>query len=98
MPFAESSRFPRQISRSTYMGGRAAGFDRGQAACSAASGFGARIVTVPPAFSTAATADLEAPQTENAALALNSPMPRSRTPARARRNTPAFTSAAELIV
>src|SRR5207248_3171393 len=81
-----------------HMGDRAVGIDRGQAACSAASGFGARIVTVPPAFSTAATADFEAPQTEKFALDLSSPMPRSRTPSRARRNTPALTSAAESIV
>ena len=50
--------------------------------------------TEPPAFSTAATADFEAPQTENATLALNSPPPSSRTPSLARRSSPALTSAA----
>jgi hypothetical protein len=39
----------------------AAHADCHQAACSLACGFGARISTVPPAFSTAATADFEAP-------------------------------------
>ena len=46
----------------------------------ASSFFGARIVTEPPAFSTAATADFEAPQTENATLAFSSPLPSRRTP------------------
>ena len=49
-------------------------------AASAALPPGARIVTEPPAFSTAATADFEAPQTENVSLALSSPLPSSRTP------------------
>src|SRR5262249_16876718 len=64
-----------------------------QAACSLACGFGARISTVPPAFSTAAMADFEAPYTENATLALISPEPRSRIPSLARRMMPALTSA-----
>src|SRR6202030_3916176 len=38
-----------------------AGHDGRQAACSLVSALGARISTEPPAFSTAATADLEAP-------------------------------------
>src|SRR5215831_5546090 len=67
---------------------------RDQAACSPVSRFGARMATEPPAFSTAATADLDAPQTEKATFALISPDPSSRTPSLARRSTPAFTSAA----
>ena len=59
-----------------------------------ASGAGARIFTEPPAFSTAATADFDAPQTENSTLALNSPSPSSLTPSLARRSSPALTSAA----
>jgi hypothetical protein len=47
-------------------------------------------VTEPPAFSTAATADLDAPHTVNATLVLISPEPSSRTPSRARLSTPAF--------
>src|SRR5215468_9317984 len=66
---------------------------RHQAACSPVSRFGARMVTEPPCFSTAATADLDAPQTENASLVLISPEPSNRTPSLARLSTPAFTSA-----
>src|SRR5712692_7918659 len=51
------------------------------------------MASEPPAFSTAATADLEAPQTEKATLALISPEPSSRTPSLARRRTPALTRA-----
>ena len=51
-------------------------------------------MTEPPAFSTAATADLDAPQTEKATLALISPDPSNRTPSLARLSTPAFTRAA----
>ena len=57
-----------------------------------------RISTLPPAFSTAATADFEAPNTESATLALISPPPSSRTPSLARRSTPALTRAAASIV
>src|SRR5262245_54601341 len=64
-----------------------------QAACSPASRFGARTATDPPAFSTAAIADFDAPQTENATLALISPEPSNRTPSLARLSTPAFTRA-----
>src|SRR6201746_1673751 len=53
---------------------------RGQAAFSPSSRFGARILTEPPAFSTASTADLEAPYTSKLTLALSSPLPSSRTP------------------
>src|SRR6516225_5676966 len=70
---------------------------RDQAACSPASRAGAKIVTEPPAFSTAATADLEAPHTDSATLALISPMPSRRIPALARRTTPALTRAAASI-
>src|ERR1700719_4821515 len=75
-----------------------AGHDGRQAACSLVSGLGARISTEPPAFSTAATADLDAPNTATATLALISPPPRSRTPSLARRRTPALTSAAASIL
>src|SRR5256714_8335145 len=61
-----------------------------QAADSLGSFAGARTVTEPPAFSTAATADFDAPQTEHATLAFNSPLPRRRTPSWARRNKPAL--------
>src|ERR1700722_4050653 len=64
------------------------------AALSPSSRFGARILTEPPALSTAATADLEAPYTSKLSLALISPLPRSRTPSLTRRSTPARTSAA----
>ena len=57
-----------------------------------------RISTVPPAFSTAATADFDAPCTESVTLALSSPAPRSRTPSLARRKIPAFTKAAASIL
>src|SRR6476646_3396393 len=53
---------------------------RHQAGCSPASRLGARTVTEPPAFSTAATADLDAPHTVNATLVLISPVPSNRTP------------------
>src|SRR6185369_2561386 len=66
---------------------------RHQAGCSPASRLGARTVTEPPAFSTAATADLDAPHTVNATLALISPVPSNRTPSLARLSTPAFTKA-----
>src|SRR5580693_10328614 len=69
-----------------------AGHDGRQAACSLVSALGARISTEPPAFSTAATADLEAPNTESVTLALISPSPSSRTPSLARRRRPALTS------
>ncbi len=59
-----------------------------------AFGFGARIFTEPPAFSTAATADFDAPHTAKSTLALSSPLPSSRTPSLARRSRPALTSAA----
>src|ERR1700681_3192379 len=75
-----------------------AGHDGRQAACSLVSALGARISTEPPAFSTAATADLEAPNTESVTLALISPSPRSRTPSFARRRMPALTSAATSIL
>src|SRR5258708_8622346 len=55
------------------------GLYRDQAACSLASRLAARISTLPPAFSTAATADFDAPYTERAILALSSPLPRTRT-------------------
>src|SRR5579872_2176971 len=64
---------------------------RDQAACSPVPRAGARIVTEPPAFSTASTAGLEAPHTERAILALSSPIPRTRTPPLARLSTPALT-------
>src|SRR5579883_480073 len=67
---------------------------RDQAACSPASRAGARIVTEPPAFSTAAIAGLEAPQTDRAILDLSSPNPRIRTPSSCRLRTPALTRAA----
>ena len=44
------------------------------------SSAGARIFTVPPAFSTAATADFDAPCTSISTLALISPRPSTRTP------------------
>src|SRR4029077_793085 len=66
-----------------------------QAAFSPSSRFGARILTEPPAFSTAATADLEAPYNSKLALALSSPLPSRRTPSLARRINPALISAAE---
>src|SRR6202167_5675348 len=69
-----------------------------QAASSPAGSLRARIWTVPPAFSTAATADFDAPKTASVTLALSSPPPRRRTPSLARRKTPAFTSAAASIV
>src|SRR5262252_7980969 len=69
---------------------RAPALYRHQAACSPVSCLGARMATEPPAFSTAATADLEAPQTENATLALISPSPSSRTPSFAFLSTPAL--------
>src|SRR5262245_32592926 len=56
------------------------------------------MVTEPPSFSTAATADLDAPQTEKASLVLISPEPSSRTPSLALLSTPAFTSASASIV
>src|ERR1700716_2412073 len=68
------------------------------AAFSPSSRFGARILTEPPAFSTASTADLEAPNTSKFTLALSSPLPRSRTPSLARRIRPALTRAAESTV
>src|SRR5579862_7750166 len=74
-----------------------AGHD-GQAACSLVSALGARISTEPPACSTAATADLEAPNTESVTLALISPSPSSRTPSLARRRMPALTIAAASIL
>src|SRR5215472_14413619 len=74
------------------------GLYRDQAACSPACGFGASTSTVPPAFSTAAMADFDAPKTENATLALISPAPRSRMPSLTRRMTPALTSAAASIL
>src|SRR5580704_179413 len=74
-----------------------AGHD-GQAACSLVSALGARISTVPPAFSTAATADFDAPKTANVTFALISPAPSSRTPSLARRSTPALTKAAASIL
>src|SRR5215813_8761293 len=49
---------------------------------------GARIFTEPPAFSTAAIADLEARQTENSILLLSSPSPSSFTPPFSRRINP----------
>src|SRR5262249_26902257 len=49
--------------------------------------------TDPPPFSPAPTADLEAPQTEKATLALISPEPSRRTPSLALLSTPAFTKA-----
>src|SRR5262249_53735888 len=55
---------------------------------------GAKIFTEPPAFSTAAIADLEARQTENSILLLSSPSPRSLTPPFSRRISPALTMAA----
>src|SRR5258706_14783548 len=62
-----------------------------QAAFSPSAGFGgARILTEPPAFSTAAIADLEAPTTSNATLALISPPPSNRTPSLARCSSPAL--------
>src|SRR5262249_41711647 len=64
-----------------------------KAACPPAPRFGASRVTDPPAFSTAATADLDAPQTEKATLTLISPDPSSRTPSLALLSTPAFTKA-----
>src|ERR1700680_4393095 len=68
------------------------GLYRAQAAVSPVCGFGASTVTEPPAFSTAAMADCEAPATAKASLALSSPPQRRRTPCLARRSTPAFTS------
>src|SRR4029077_17125588 len=65
-----------------------------QAAFSPSSRFGARILTEPPAFSTASTADFDAPNTSKFTLALSSPLPRRRTPSLARRIRPALTSAA----
>src|SRR5262245_35792842 len=56
------------------------------------------MVTEPPSFSTAATADLDAPQAENVSLVLISPEPSSRTPSLALLKTPAFTSASASIV
>src|SRR6516164_1950355 len=64
-----------------------------QAAPSPTGRLGARMVTEPPACSTAATADFEAPQTEKATLLLMAPEPSNRTPSFARLSTPAFTSA-----
>src|SRR5262245_5731870 len=66
---------------------------RHQAGCSPVGRFGANRVTEPPAFSTACVADLDAPQTEKATLALISPEPSSRTPSLALLSTPAFTNA-----
>src|SRR5204862_6955011 len=66
---------------------------RDQATCSLASRFGASMATDPPAFSTAATADFDAPQTAKATLALISHEPSNRTPSFARLSTPAFTRA-----
>ncbi len=80
------------------MPGTRPGMTADQAACSLVSALGARISTEPPAFSTAATADLEAPNTESVTLALISPSPSSRTPSLARRRTPALTSAAASIL
>src|SRR5918998_1380787 len=68
------------------------------AAVSPAAGFGASTWTDPPAFSTAETADFEAPWTEKFTFAFSSPMPRSRTPSLARRRMPAFTRASESTV
>ncbi len=48
-----------------------------QAAFSSPSGLGARMVIEPPAFSTAAAADLDAPSTVSATFALISPSPSS---------------------
>src|SRR5262249_61498244 len=63
-----------------------------KAACSPAQVLaGARIFTEPPAFSTAAMADLDAPATSTAILTLISPAPSRRTPSLARRRTPALT-------
>src|SRR6202521_914735 len=63
-----------------------------QPVASLVAGAGARIFTDPPAFSTAATADFDAPNTSNATLVLISPAPRSRTPSFARRRIPALTN------
>src|SRR6266496_6483881 len=65
----------RQLSSSAapFAQGRAPrGLYRAQAAVSPVCGFGASTVTEPPAFSTAATADFEAPATAKASLALSS--------------------------
>src|SRR6516162_4089881 len=62
-------------------------------ACSPVARGGAKMVTDPPAPSTAAMADLEAPHTENATLLLIVPEPSRRTPPFGLRSTPAFTSA-----
>src|SRR5215472_7025707 len=58
------------------------------------AGFGAITSTLPPAFSTAAMAALEAPATLIASFALISPLASRRMPSRWRRITPAATSAA----
>src|SRR5882672_6725919 len=54
---------------------------------------GASTLTAPPAFSTAAIADLDAPWTANCSATLISPRPSRRTPSLARRNTPPRTKA-----
>src|SRR6516164_5432861 len=61
-------------------------------ACSPVARGGAKMITDPPAPSTAAMADLEAPHTENATLLLIVPEPSRRTPPFGLRSTPAFTS------
>src|ERR1700690_4502462 len=58
---------------------------------------GARIFTLPPAFSTAAMADFDARKTANSTLLLGSPSPSSFTPPLARRIRPALTMAATSI-
>src|SRR5450755_4731002 len=58
---------------------------------------GARIFTLPPAFSTAAMADFEARNTAKSTLLLSSPSPSSFTPPLARRIRPALTMAAASI-
>src|SRR5580704_15772492 len=57
------------------------------AASSFFSGF--TTVTLPPAFSTAAIADFEAPATVSSTLALIAPLPSRRTPSRDLPTTPA---------
>src|SRR4029450_3717694 len=66
---------------------------RHQAGCSPVGRSAASRMPEPPAFPPACTADLDAPQTEKATLALISPEPSSRTPSLALLSTPAFTKA-----
>src|SRR3990172_771078 len=60
--------------------------------------FGARILTEPPAFSTASMADFDARYTARSTLLLNSPPPSSFTPPFLRRIRPALTMASTSMV